>query len=154
MISVRNFMRDYFEPRLLKKVMQDGVQFKPIADYSLLNRASPLVRIKPVHFVPSSRGSDPRAAFVTVETQAVQGFVSVSGVVAKYSTRPYDLRLFRNGQLVGQWPGDLPGRSASWRNRSRIPLRPGQTKAEHTFRVALHSKDRGKPVVFTAYAFN
>ncbi len=33
-------------------------------------------------------------------------------------------------------------------------MEPGQTKAEHTFRVALPSKDRGKPVVFTAYAFN
>jgi len=71
----------------------------------------------------------------------------------KTETAAYDLRLFRNGQLVGQWPAPEHGMAGpqdlrEWQHVSAVPTRT------HTFPVRLAAKDRGQPVIFTAYAFN
>lgn len=130
-----------------------GLAFRPRVPISDLNRAQAEVRLDP----PLLDGNQ-AVARVKVKVVAPASRGTGNG---NDKTRPaaYDLRLFRNGQLVGQWPEPKAGSGGpqdihAWREASRVPMEPGQTKAEHTFRVALPSRDRGKPVVFTAYAFN
>ncbi|MGF9765114.1 hypothetical protein AAII07_59750, partial [Microvirga sp. 0TCS3.31] len=77
----------------------------------------------------------------------------------KTRTDVYDLRLFRNGQLVGQWPEPQssaagPEDLTAWRQQARVPLPAGSSKAVHTFEVRLAARDKGQAVAFTAYAFN
>ena len=142
------FMRDYFEPKLLPRLLGlAGGPLLPLPPIINLNTAQPRVSIESIS---STRFS----AVVKLRI----GKSELSAGRPRASTF-HDLRLFRNGQLVGQWPE--PKASASgphdleaWRKASLVPMEPGQTKAEHTFKVALPSKNRGKPVVFTAYAFN
>jgi hypothetical protein len=71
----------------------------------------------------------------------------------KTETKAYGLPLFRDGQLVGQWP-EPKGRASgpadveAWRKVSPVPT------PRHIFPVKLASGDLSKPVKFTAYAFN
>jgi hypothetical protein len=107
--------------------------------------------LQPIRYDPLSGD-----ALVDVETAEKIDTTQTNG---KTSTKPYDLRLFRNGQLVGQWPepgegNDGPPTTVAWRMASPVPMAQGKTTTLHTFRVALPSQERGKPVMFTAYAFN
>lgn len=151
-LPIEVFTRNFFEPRLLVKTRAVATTGLPIADdLSRLNVSQPPVKIINVRLDRSQH-----EAQVTVMSDLSPGQASQQ---VQKSASPYDLRLFRNGQLVGQWPEPKAGSGGpqdihAWREASRVPMEPGQTKAEHTFRVALPSRDRGKPVVFTAYAFN
>lgn len=157
------FMRDYYEPRLLSRLLACRQQrdkapkscekaFQRLRPLVQLNRVQPGLRKPHVAFDPNGA-----AALVTVMAARGEDDSQTNG---KTKTAPYDVRLFRNGQLVGQWPqpsekeSGRPQDIQAWRKASVVPMVKGQTKAEHTFRVALPSRDRGKPVVFTAYAFN
>ena len=79
-------------------------------------------------------------------------------------TGVHDLRLYRNGQLVGQWPeaGKLTYKSLNttskeelraWRKATEIQL-DKSGKATKTFTVRLPRREDLKEVAFTAYAFN
>ena len=77
----------------------------------------------------------------------------------KTKTAVYDMRLYRGGQLVGQWPEPKPGNLGqedieTWRTATHVTTPAGANKLVHTFAVQLASRDKGKPVLFTAYAFN
>lgn len=132
------FMRDYYEPRLLARLLA-GEQMKPVRSLAALNRAQPAVRISHVE----QRRERPELARVTVE---VAGGLKESGRGAREAggeTGVYDLRLFRDGQLVAYAPerdGEV-----------RVDAQTG--KASLTFDgVAL---PRGASAVeFSAYAFN
>ena len=151
-LPIEIFLRDYFEPRLLQRLLNDGGRsLAPLRPIEVLNRVQPSLAKPHVSFDPTSA-----AALVTVVAARGEDHSQTNG---KTETAPYDLRLFRNGQLVGQWPEPEKGSGGpqdieAWRKVSPVPMEEGQTKAEHTFRVALPSRDRGKPVVFTTYAFN
>ena len=149
---VELLMRDFYEPRLLPKILasRSAGLIRSVSDLMKLNRVQPLVSI--VKMPETGTGQ----ATVTVRVQTAEDATQPNG---KTATAAYDLRLFRNGQLVGQWPEPMEGSSgprdiSAWRKESLVPMESGQTKAEHTFRVALPSRERGKPMVFTAYAFN
>jgi hypothetical protein len=125
--------------------------FKPVRPLGGLNRIQPDVRIVGVH-----RGATADEAVVDVEVAGKRDPTQKNG---KTETAAYDLRLFRDGQIVGQWPeprGGMGGAEdiATWRNETLVPVRQGQTKVTHQFRVKLSSRDKGQPVRFTAYAFN
>ena len=71
----------------------------------------------------------------------------------------YDLRLFRDRQIVGQWPEPKAGIGGAqdigqWKTDSLVPGTEHEGKATHTFKVKLAERDKGQPVRFTAYAFN
>jgi hypothetical protein len=127
--AVEVFMRHFYEPRLLTRLLNaDG--FKEVPDLAKINRAQPQVKIKQV--IPV--GADLVRVLVEVadapsETQTdAQGKPLRSGV--------YDVRLFRNGQLVGYTTPvnkleELAKRSgneafseevAAWRQANRITL--------------------------------
>lgn len=146
------FMRDYYEPRLLPRALaeQPGT-FKPLRPLGELNRVQPKVKIVGVR-----RGESAEFALVDVEVTEEEDRSQTDG---KTKTAVYDLRLYRGGQLVGEWPeawSETGGQETieAWRKRSKVPMVAGSTEAVHTFRVRLASRDKGQSVRFSAYAFN
>ena len=78
----------------------------------------------------------------------------------------YDVRVFRDGQLVGQWPEDAPGGATTsttalseaererWRQQHRVEL-DANGQATITFRnIQLPQRKGVDQVKFTAYAFS
>jgi uncharacterized caspase-like protein len=166
-------MRDYYEPRLLPRLLacheveSSGTDpeacrkaFKPVRPLAELNRIQPEVKIAKVE-----RGGLADEALVTVEVSGKKDATQKNG---KTETAVYDLRLFRNGQIVGQWPepkGGIGGAEdiGQWRSDSLVVAggsektkcaTEGAEKTTCTFKVKLAERDKGQPVKFTAYAFN
>lgn len=124
------FMRDYYEPRLLARIM-NGEKFKPVRALGELNRVQPEVKITGIE-----PDSEPGYVKVSVEANGVSRAYGFSD--RKIATVAHDLRLFRNGQLVGYAEGKL--------------TEAGSKPFLRTFRVRLLSGQA--PLNFTAYAFN
>lgn len=124
------FMRDYYEPRLLARIL-NGEKFKPVRALGELNRGQPEVKITGIQ-----PDSEPGYVKVAVEANGVSRAYGFSD--RKITTAAHDLRLFRNGQLVGYSEGKL--------------AEAGGKPFQHTFRVRLPSGQA--PLNFTAYAFN
>jgi WD40 repeat protein/uncharacterized caspase-like protein len=150
------FMRDYYEPRLLEKLLSctRAEVLNPEACESRFEKVRPLAelnRIQPeVEILGVRGGASADEALVEVAAVGKKDPAQPNG---KIETSAYDLRLFRNGQLVGQWPVPEHGMAGpqdanAWRDVSAVPT------PTHIFPVRLAAKDRGKPVTFTAYAFN
>ncbi len=162
-LPVEIFMREYYEPRLLSRLLSctraeqldpDACkqQFTPVRQLSKLNRIQPEVKTLKVR-----RGVSADEALVDV---GVAGKADPTQKNGKMQTAAYDLRLFRDGQLVGQWPEPRSGAAAArddlslWRQSALVPGTDGAGKVTHTFAVHLAHRDRGQPVTLTAYAFN
>jgi hypothetical protein len=147
-----HFHETYYQPGLLPRVLNDDTGgFEPVPPLAQLNRVQPEVKIIGVR-----RGVSANSALVTVE---VTGLKDPSQRNGKTRTAAYDLRLFRNGQLVGQWPKSastsVTGSSLKeWRRKSLVPGTDANGRAVHTFPVQLPGRDRGKAVDFSAYSFN
>lgn len=162
-LSFDLFMRDFYEPRLLARltdcrqhilVRPDAcaTAFEPVRPLAVLNRTLPKVKILGIRPADTTQnvwvdlkvepGHDPRQRNGKIHTDA------------------YDLKLFRNGQRVGQYPaprGSLRQYSTSsealalWRaERKVVPPANGVISLP----VHLPTQERGKPVTFTAYALN
>ena len=125
------FMRDYYEPKLLPKIL-NGEKFKTVRAIGELNRIQPEVKISKINADPSQ----PDYINVTVEAAGARRAYTSEGPIK--STAVHDLRLFRNGQMVGYAEGKLADADAKPFSR--------------TFRVRLPSGNA--PINFTAYAFN
>lgn len=149
-------MRDYYEPRLLPRLLACHAAettdpkacetaFPKVRPLGELNRVQPGVKILGVQ-----RGASADEAVVDVEALDKTDPTEPN---KKTHTEAYDLRLFRDGELVGQWPEpreatNRPEDIEAWREVSAVPT------PRHSFPVKLASRDLSKPVVFTAYAFN
>jgi len=164
-LSLEIFMRDYYEPKLLARLMKCSEaencdrEFKPVRDLSSLNRTQPGVEII---------GIKPTALRNNVEVSVeVNSVVRENGKAARdrlLSSGVYDLRLFRDGQLVGHSTSDqnllttfqtyesLDDEIATWRQANRVNLNDG--KKTLTFTVKLPMNSTAKDVEFSAYAFN
>ncbi len=125
------FMREYFSPGLLARVMR-GNALPDVRPISALNRAQPVLRITGI--TPSR--SDPRRVDVAVEAEGRTDLAGRPGGVA-------DVRLFRDGRLVGypQRAGEL------------LKLDPKTQRVSTTFRD-IRLPQGADSVVFSAYAFN
>ncbi|HEX7314187.1 MAG TPA: caspase family protein [Pyrinomonadaceae bacterium] len=127
------FMRDYYEPRLLARILA-GEKLAPVRALVDVDRAQPVVKITSIE----QQKSRPEFARVTVEVSKPVG----AGV--------YDLRLFRGGQLVAYAPAD----------GGELKMDPATGKAVFTFddvrlpRPRAGSEGEARRVEFTAYAFN
>jgi WD40 repeat protein len=157
-LPIETFMRDYYEPRLLPRVLK-GEQFKPIRPLGELNRVQPGVKI-----VKVEQGGSPDIVKVTVEVSAAEGTFQRDGKDVVMKTGVHDLRLYRNGQLVAQWPEasemtckclDTTSTDElnAWRKATEIKL-DQSGKATKMFTVRLPRRDDLKEVAFSAYAFN
>lgn len=138
-LPIESFMTEYYEPRLLPRVLQ-GDPFPPIRPLTSLNIQQPIVAITSVIPEPGR----PNRVSLTVSVSEPTGKCHRSGA-ADISNQAYNLRVFRDGQLVAYAPeSDGP-----------LPIASGQSTWTHTFHdIRIPFGLRPKPIEFTAYAFN
>jgi WD40 repeat protein/uncharacterized caspase-like protein len=104
-LPVEFLMRDYYEPRLLPRLIKCNEEkncddeLKRVRDVSKLNRAQPRVKISNI-----SVANEERYAYITVEVGRGESKHTNDGKETTRTTGVYDVRLFRDGQLVGNWP--------------------------------------------------
>lgn len=134
-IPLEAFMKYYFEPRLLGRALA-GESFAPVVPPERFNRAPAQVQVTRIR--PDL--VDPFLVHVTVTASGSRKRYAEDGRTVDRATAAHDLRLFRDGQLVGHIDGLL------------IPAKDG--KFSRVFPVRLPRRPRGKDVVFSAYAFN
>jgi WD40 repeat protein len=152
------FMRDFYEPRLLPRIL-NGETFENSRKLSELNRLQPSVKIANIE-----RQNKSDMVTITVEVaQATSerqhdkdGHLLESGV--------YDLRLFRDGQIVGQYADSRPralllasdGQKnlLAWRKENAIYLDAGGKRIITFENIKLPHKANLKQIDFSAYAFN
>jgi WD40 repeat protein/uncharacterized caspase-like protein len=129
------FMRQYYEPRLLSRLLQNK-SFDAVPALASLSRVQPEVKIKSVAPLPNAKGY----VNVTVAVANAAGEQMHDGKKVVLNSEVHDLRLFRDGQLVGYVPGKITLDSA------------GKATIERT--VKLPQRGDLSEVEFTAYAFN
>lgn len=151
----QTFMRDYFEPGLFAKTLActaDGLcatALPPPPPVAGLNRTLPKVRIAAIR-----AGVSGDLAVVDVAAASVDNATAANG---KTRSGMYNLRLFRGGKLVAQWP-TAPAEATAldsdgWRRANR--LLPGTDGVfRHSFTVRLPTGLRARHALFQAYAFN
>ncbi len=164
-------MRDYYEPALLQRLMACkeaektipnacANEFKAVRPLASLNRVQPIVEVLPAW-------EDERAGIARVVVK-VSAHNDPNVGNGKTKAEPYDVRLFRDGQLVGwapkssvEWQLEPPPTGAQadelelqrWREKTRVTLDADGTK-RLTFSVQVPRRADLKQVTFTAYAFN
>jgi len=160
------FMRDYYEPRLLSKVFHRA-KLTPARPLQNLDRELPItkvVRVDPSVDQTLEKGIDSTPmASVMVSVESVRSDTQKDKNGNFLESGAYDVRLFRDGQLVAQWPEvaaeedtrlgaiDSDSKREAWRQLHQVKLDAGG-KATVTFE---HIKLPGKAKVqFAAYAFN
>jgi WD40 repeat protein len=166
-LSLEIFMRDYYEPRLLPRLLR-GETFKQMRKLSELNRVQPAVQIVKLE----AQQNNSNLVTVTVNVAKAKSERQRDNQGRLRETDGYDLRLFRDGQIVGQVPEQdaQPELTSSrvtdatelqaWRASSLIREGP-QVKVNAdgsktvTFKdIKLPHTANIKTVEFTAYAFN
>lgn len=134
-VPLEAFMKDYYEPRLLPRIL-NREKFKPVRALMDLNRVQPEVRITKV----TPDGKDSERALVEVEVVGAKKDYERDGKKIPMTTAAHDLRLFRDGQLVSYVDGQV--------------VKQGEEIYRKTFNVHLPSATSGQDVIFSAYAFN
>ena len=104
------FMRDYYEPRLMRRLMDCRANqsvsdpqcpdFRALRTVTSLNRVQPDVQI----FSIDPETDKPDEVVVTVSVTSVEPSPSIAGLGQRRESGAYDLRLFRRGQLIRQLP--------------------------------------------------
>lgn len=135
-IAPEIFMRQYFTPQLLKRILSGDTHLPKVKDVTKISRIQPSVSI--ISVKPDVK--DPNTALVTVEASSVTGENGKSSGV-------YSLRLFRDGQLVGWMPEDD-------NNGGQVQLDIPSGKVSRTFAVRLPHDSTIRQIEFSAYAFN
>lgn len=161
------FMRQYYEPGLLRRALR-GEQFQPLPSIAHINRVQPRVNI--TNIKPAVK--DPDSVEVTVDVESATEAVSISATdpakKKRFSSGVFDLRLFRDGQLVGYSTNDeklqttfrtyqnFNDELAVWREANKVELVEG--RKTFTFTVKLpavqSTNSANRQVEFSAYAFN
>jgi len=137
--QVEIFLREYYEPRLLTRILA-GEKFKAVKLLSELNRVQPKVSITSIQPEPGSG-----TVTVTIDVSKGTGAVQRGGRKVTLETGVFDLRLFRDGQLVGYAP----------ENGGEVKVDPATGRAIVKFAgIKLPRKADVKQVEFSAYAFN
>jgi WD40 repeat protein len=134
------FMREYYEPRLLARLLA-GEKFKSVKTLSELNRVQPKVKITAIE----PQKDAPNNVTVTVEVANASGNLLRNGSRVAVNSGVYNLKLFRDGQLVGYEP----------KSGEEIKLDPQTGKTTLTFaNIKLPRRASLKQLEFSAYAFN
>lgn len=150
-LPIELFMRQYYEPNLLHRLLSgDPTLDRPLPDIASLYRTRPVVSIDPE---PVRNAADPWRVTVSVTVTSPQGTPpagyseasKTAGLPHLKDNAVYDLRLFRDGQLVGYAP-DSPGGGI-------VRTDPRTGSRTYRFQVRLPRDGRAQ-VTFTAYAFN
>ncbi len=158
-LPIEIFMRDYYEPRLLPRILA-GEKFKDVRKLSNLNRIQPSVTIASVE----PQREDPNRATVTVKVAGAKSESQRDKAGNLLETGVYDIRLFRDGQIVGEKPvqDEIPmslemsyeEQLNGWRSTRRVRL-DAEGKATLVFKDIRIPRRAGLgKVEFSAYAFN
>jgi WD40 repeat protein len=163
------FMRDYFEPRLLPRLMK-GEKFAEIPLLAELNRNQP--KVGKITILPQT--DHPDLVDVKVEVSSAAGHCFRSDKFIPCESGVYDLRLYRDGQIVGQFPNQNIDVSTDGSNKQTRQEFVQQWRKENVVRGSNNNsvsvatggqevifKNIRSPkridvsqVTFTAYAFN
>lgn len=135
-LPIEIFMRDYYEPELLPRILARE-KFKPVRDFSTLNRTQPDIEITDIW--PDSA----ETVQVTVEVANVKSEGQQDTDGKPLESGVHDVRLFREGKLVGYAP----------RDDGEVKL-TADGKATLTFSTIKLPHTGVKQVEFSAYAFN
>ncbi len=157
------FMRDYYEWDLFSRVMS-GETLPEVRPVTALNRVQPKVEIIQVDVEHAASGETLNTVAVTVQVAGSIENIESAESQRELSTGVYDLRLFRDGQLVGQFPRETasaskvtvsPGEGREqWRTEKRVTgFEEGSRKIVFTG-IRLPQLSGVKEVEFTAYALN
>jgi WD40 repeat protein len=142
-LPIEIFMRDYYEPRLLPRLLA-GDEFDPVKPLAGLNRAQPVVQINSI--VPQPDHPD----HVTVAVQVSRGIDPATGKAPQSANAAvFDLRLFRDGQLVRYAP-----QAEDDAAHDQLNLGPSGTSIFTFDNIPLPHRASSEPFVFSAYAFN
>jgi WD40 repeat protein/uncharacterized caspase-like protein len=134
------FMRDYYEPRLLSRILV-GETFKQIRSLANLNRVQSAVEVAKVEPQPDQ----PDEVMVTVQVTDQSGTFLGGGKQETLHSGVFDLQLFRDGRLIGYQPA----------KEGPVPLDSETGKATLRFEhVQLPRITKAHEVEFSAYAFN
>ena len=152
-LAAQTFMRDYYEPRLLPRMLACTAanncsgEFRSLPPVGAVNRVLPQVEVSSVTQGAATGTVDVCVAARSMAAETDAGQDRPSGL--------HNLRLFRDGKLVaerGAAPGDLdPANIDQWRARTSLPDQ-ACPQAGSAFTVAV--PQHGRPVTFTAYALN
>jgi WD40 repeat protein len=143
-LPVEDFMRDFYVPRLLNRIVEGSVHF---GSNSLpkVNRLRPFVKIS---FIPPLTPDSKTVKVVVDAFESTKGSKR-SGI--------YDLRLYRDGRLVREDPETYTASHgptiSAWRHAKKLSARE-QSHVRRTYVVRVPNTAASKPVVFTSYAFN
>jgi WD40 repeat protein len=142
------FMRPYYEPRLLPRLLAND-HFREVPPLESINPVQPNVKITGV----KKDGPSKATATVTVEVENVERkYKRPKNPVVESGAK--DLRLFRDGQLVGYRDGDLLGRKQS-DTTGCAPIAGSASRCRAVFEhVRLPQQAGVRDVEFSAYAFN
>ncbi|MFQ5843979.1 MAG: hypothetical protein ACE5JG_03230, partial [Planctomycetota bacterium] len=133
-LPIEVFMRDYYEPRLLPRLLA-GEELPRLRSLVDLHRVQPDVRVARVE----ARAGRPDEVRVTVEVASRRKVLA--GV--EVQSGAHDLRLFRDGRLVGYAPA------------TGGPLKLDETgKASVVFDAIRLPRTGAERVTLSAYAFN
>jgi hypothetical protein len=135
-VPIEVFMKDYYEPRLLPRILA-GDKFRPVPDLQSLNRVQPVVTVSSV--LREGMGD---TVSVAVQAAGNKREFHRGGKKVLVSTGVHDFKLFRDGQLVafrkdGIGLNQKTGTALLRFNDIRLPRREGKNEVE-----------------FSAYAFN
>jgi hypothetical protein len=156
------FMREYFHHGLLADLLQNPVYYSrglhpgevtnsaPVRPLQSLNRALPAVTSITVSSLKSPD-------LVHVEMTVAPGVFVGEETAKTNSSGAYDLQLFEDGQLVGEYPepndrtpnGITTTEIARWRRETLVDRERVVFPS-----LKLHHRHAGQAVEFSAYAFN
>lgn len=168
-LPIEIFMRDYYEPRLLPRVLKDD-KFCELPSLAELNRVQP--KVEEISVVPQA--GNPDLVTVTAYVSSEVGPCLKDAKHTSCESGVYDLRLYRDGQLVGRTSrsdGDVDNTSCprsargeqvqKWRESSVVrtstsqPVTAAAGRQLVTFTgIRLPQRSDVSQVEFTAYAFN
>ncbi|MGA9773121.1 MAG: caspase family protein [Blastocatellia bacterium] len=163
LLPIEIFMRDYYEPRLLPRILS-GESFKPIQSIATLNRVQPKITITAI----SPQKDDPDLVSVDVRVSKASSEFKKGDKTITRETSVYDLRLFRDSQLVAELPEVNASASTvvksidvtpeeirkAWREQSRVRLEANGEQVITFANIRLPRRADVKQVEFSAYAFN
>jgi hypothetical protein len=149
-LPAQTFMRDFFEPRLHRKLVDCASQgncdsvLKPVPPITGINRLLPQVRITGITPDPNRKG------VVRVTVEASEAVDAASG----RRSGLYGIKLMINDREVNRFPDDptaVPARDlARWRRHNAIAAANGR----HTVQLPVSIPSGSEKIVFSAYAFN
>ncbi len=161
------FMRGYYEPRLLPRLLGGKPPLPLIDSVAEVNRNQPIIG----KMVVTRQNDHPRLATISVNVASHLGHCLKGDDHVTCESGVYDLRLYRDGQLVSQSPSpasvgekgtDKPAEQLQrWREVSRVkdengqPITVASGEREIVFRdIRLPQRPGVSEVKFTVYGFN